>query len=134
MNRLSDWRPRLHLWLQKVDGTPFSFGRHDCCLFGAGAVEAQTGVDLAADWRGRYTTMRGGLRVLRRVGYADHIDLISRHLTEAPRLMAAEGDIAILPEGMAVGVVQGAAIYVLHPSGRLGLTSLSAATRIFRVA
>jgi hypothetical protein len=133
--RLPDWRPRLHLWLQEMDGKPFVFGNHDCCLFGAGAVAAQTGVDLAAGWRGRYTTMRGGLRVLRRAGYTDHIDLIARHLAETPRLAACEGDIAVIddPGGRAVGVVQGSAVYVLHPSGRLGLTPLSAAIRVFRV-
>lgn len=135
MDRLPDWSLRLRAWLRSTHARPIRPGQHDCCLFGAGAVEAQTGVDLAAGWRGRYSTYAGGRRILRRAGYADHIDLIARHLPEAHVSTALEGDIAILPteDGDAVGVVQGAAVYVLTPSGLLGLTPMHPVTRLFKV-
>lgn len=133
--RLPEWRPRLHEWLQEVDGRVIAPGQHDCCLFAAGAVQAQTGVDIAAGWRGCYSTLAGGRRLLQQRGYADHVDLIADLLPEGPRLAACEGDIAVLQtdEGPAAGVVQGPAIFVLHPSGRLGLAPLSACVRLFRV-
>lgn len=110
-------------------------GQHDCCLFGAGAIEALTGVDIAAEWRGRYTTLAGGRRVLRRSGYADHIALIAAHLPEAHPSASLPGDIAIVPtdEGPAVGVVQGTVVYVLHAAGGVGMVPMSVVQRIFKV-
>ncbi|ARC35930.1 hypothetical protein A6J80_05615 [Paracoccus yeei] len=135
LTRLPDWQARLHAWLGQIDGRPVRPGRHDCCLFGASAVEAQTGVDLAAPWRGRYTTMAGGRRVLRKAGYADHIALMAAHLPEVHPAYACEGDLAVVPtpEGPAVGVFQGSAIYVLTETGKLGLAPAEAGMTFFKV-
>ena len=35
---------------------PFVWGTNDCCTFPADAIEAFTGTDLAADFRGKYST------------------------------------------------------------------------------
>ncbi|MDR5655368.1 DUF6950 family protein [Ruixingdingia sedimenti] len=133
--RLPDWQVRLRRWLTGAAGRPIVPGQWDCCLFAAGAVEAQTGVDLAADWRGRYSTFAGGRRILRRAGYADHVALIAAHLPEAPVNMALPGDIAIVPgeEGDAGGVVQGAGVYVLSRSGRLGVVPMTPTLRLFKL-
>lgn len=133
--RLPDWQARLHAWLRGIRSRPLQPGQHDCCLFGAGAILAQTGVDLAAGWRGRYTTFAGGRRILRQAGYADHIALIAAHLPEAHVSAALDGDIAIVPteEGPAVGVVQGAAVYVLALSGGLGLSPMAPVQQLFKV-
>lgn len=135
LTRLPDWRPRLVAWLREISGRPIQPGQHDCCLFGAGAIAAQTGVDIAAPWRGRYTTMAGGRRVLRRAGYDDHVALIVALLPEIHASAAREGDIALVDIGaeLAVGLVQGAAIYVLTETGRLGFAELTPSTRIFKV-
>lgn len=135
LTRLSDWRPRLRRYLSACAGRQLVPGQHDCCLFGAGAVEAQTGVDLAAPWRGRYTTFAGGYRILRKAGYADHIALIADHLPELPVAAARAGDIAIVPgeDGDAVGVVQGEAVYVLGRDARLALVPMAPVLRLFRV-
>lgn len=133
--RLPDWQPRLRRWLSTVAGHPLVPGQHDCCLFGAGAVLAQTGVDIAKGWRGRYTTFAGGRRILRKAGFADHIALIAHHLPEAHVSAALPGDIAVVPGegGDAVGVVQGAAVYVLTEAGRLGLVPMAPVLRLFKV-
>lgn len=34
---------------------PFVWGTNDCCLFPADAIKAFTGVDIASDFRGKYT-------------------------------------------------------------------------------
>lgn len=105
LTRLPDWQPRLHAWLRAINGRPIEPGRHDCCLFGAGAIEAQTGVDIAAPWRGRYTTMAGGRRVLRKSGHADHIALIVALLPEIQASAAREGDIALIETAGEAAVV-----------------------------
>ena len=130
--RISGWQARLAAWLASISRTPFQPGQHDCALFAAGAVEAMTGVDLAAGWRGRYHTLRGGIRVLRRAGYADHIALARSHFptTATPRA----GDLAVVdtPEGQALGVVQGLYIYAPATVG-WALSPLEAASEFFEV-
>ena len=132
--RHPDWQARLVAYLHAARLRPFAYGRHDCCLFAADAVAAMTGVDIAAPWRGRYTTLRGGIRVLRRSGHRDHVALAAAHFAEIPPLSAQPGDLAVLATqaGPALGVVQGEAVYVLGPQG-LGLVSLLRAHRAFRV-
>lgn len=44
--------------------TPFILGRMDCSLWAADWVLGQTGVDLAASWRGAYGTEREYMRLL----------------------------------------------------------------------
>jgi len=135
LQRLPDWQPRLRSYLRGCTGRPLVPGQHDCCLFGAGAVDAQTGVDLAAGWRGRYSTFSGGYRILRKAGYADHVALIAAHLPEVAHNAARAGDIAIVPgeDGDAVGVVQGEAVYVLARDARLALVPMAPVFSVFRV-
>lgn len=135
MDRLPDWRPRLFAWLASVSRQPFVPGEHDCALFVAGAVEAMTGEDPAAALRGRYTTVRGGLRVLRREGHADHVAFVASLLTEIAPLMAQVGDVAVIGthDGPALGIVAGAEIMVVTPAGT-GAVSLLAAQRAFTFA
>lgn len=131
--RHSDWQARLQRWLLALPARPLQPGQHDCCLFMAGAIAAQTGVDLAAPFRGRYTTFAGGRRVLRRAGYADHVALVAAHLPEGPVAAALPGDIAIVPSeaGPAGGVVQGGAVYVLGASGRVAVVPMAPVMRLF---
>lgn len=132
--RLPDWRVRLVAYLAEAARRPFAEGAHDCALFFAGGVAAMTGVDHAEAYRGRYRTTRGGLRILRRHGFADHIALAAHHLPEQPVAFAREGDGAAVPtpEGPALGIVQGEGVYVLSPE-RLALVHLTTATMSFKV-
>lgn len=118
--RLPDWRPRLSAYLAEVCGQAFRPGLHDCALFVAGAVEAMTGVDAAAQWRGTYRSLEDGQQALLRAGFADHVELVAAYFPEVHPAQAAVGDLAVLPGAYgraALGVVQGASVYVLQPSG-----------------
>jgi hypothetical protein len=129
--KLPEWRQNLRAYLTEAHTTPFAYGSHDCMLFGAGAVQAQTGVDIAADWRGRYDTLIGGLRLILDAGYPDMATMIEAFLLQVHPAFAQEGDIALV-DG-AVGVVQGAFIYVLAEGGGVGIVPLTSATNAFRV-
>jgi hypothetical protein len=134
--RRPDWQSRLVAYLGRASRLPFQPGRHDCALFAAGAVEAMTGADLATHWRGRYRTLRGGVRVLRREGYADHVALAAAHFrARAAGEAARPGDLAAVPtpEGPALGVVQGQHVYVVGPGG-LAMVPASVALVVFEVA
>ncbi len=92
-------------------------------------------MDLAAPYRGRYTTERGGIRILRKDGYRDHVALAAAHLRARDAgERAVPGDLAVIPTetGPALGVVQGANVYVLGPD-RLALKPVLSATTVFEV-
>lgn len=133
--RRRDWKARLTDFVVRAAREPYALGRHDCALFAAGAVEAVTGHDPAADWRGDYGSKTAGLRALRQAGHADHIAVAAALLEEIHPAFAAAGDIAVVaddPTGASVlGVVQGEMVYVLRETG-LGLVPRTAMTRAFR--
>lgn len=120
MMRLFDWNSRLHQYLEGMARAPFSWGQNDCMLFAAGAVQAMTGIDHAAEFRGRYATARGGQRILRSAGYESHVALAESLFREAQAVAyAREGDLAVVQTeaGLALGVFAGAGIYVVGLSG-----------------
>lgn len=135
MMRRNDWQPRLVAYLDACRGQAYAVGRFDCALFAAGAVEAMTGLDLASDWRGRYRTLRGGLRVLRAAGYVDHLALARAHFAPVPVAFAQSGDLAAAngPEGVALGVVVGPHAHFLHVERGLIALPLTQAREVFRV-
>lgn len=133
ITRRPDWRPRLLDYVRSVARAGFRPGRHDCALFAAGAVKAMTDVDLAADWPA-YGTLAEGQRHLAARGYADHVAVAAAFFDEVPPLFAQVGDIAVV-EGeidLSLGIVQGAAIYLLARGG-LTAVPLTQAQRAFRV-
>lgn len=135
VTRLPDWRQRLVRYLAAEQAAPFSYGSHDCALLAAGAVEAVTGVDPAAEWRGTYTSLAGGLRAIRAAGYADLVDVVDSLFERVEPRSALPGDVAAVdtPDGPALGVVVGPAVRVRRPEG-LGTVHLSEATIAWRVS
>lgn len=139
MTRFDDWYPRLVAYVSRVRFLPFEYGRHDCALFAAGAVEAMTGNDPAAKLRGKYSTLAGGLRKLRRLGFDNHAEFATSILPEVIEgpAFGQIGDIAALDLGggaWSLGLVQGSRIFVTQSdSAGLGTVDLLTASRLFRV-
>lgn len=135
IRRLPDWHPRLSAWLTGCARHPLVPGEHDCALFAAGAVQAMTGSDPAARWRGGYTSLPQGLRALRAAGFADHVAVVAALFEEVPPAFAQVGDIAVVRqpgELPALGVVTGAEVAVLREAG-LGFVSCLDAAQAWRV-
>ena len=131
--RHADWQPRLTDYLRAHHARPFAWGRWDCAIFVAGSVRAMTGRDPMRGLRG-YRTLAEGLRKARARGLEDHIAAVADRFPEIHPAFAGPGDIAVVPgePGLALGLVQGAGIYVVGAQG-LGLLQLTDATRAFRV-
>lgn len=55
---------------------PFAWGENDCMLFAAQAMRILTGIDVAGLFEGKYKTVRGALRLIKRAGFPDQIQLI----------------------------------------------------------
>lgn len=126
LTRLPDWRARLATEMDRQRRDPFAWGAHDCALgLAAGAINAITGTDLAAPWRGRYATPTGAARVLRKRGFDTLADLAASELPEIPCAFAGVGDIGVIdteegPLSQALCVVDASGLIVLteHGHGR----------------
>lgn len=131
MARLPDWQARLTSALMAKRHNP-----GNCAEFAADMCLAMTGVDHAAEFRGRYSTVAGGIRVMRKAGYNDHVDFVQRHFVEKAVVDVVPGDLVVLDgdDGFTVGVVQGAAgCYVPSVLGPIGIVPITDAIRAFEV-
>lgn len=134
MKRKDNWREELFKYVAASVREPYAPGKNDCALFSAGAVKAMTGVDLAKGWRGKYRTLAGGYKQLKKKGFDSLPELAAAHFPEIPALMAQVGDLAVVdaPDGEALGVVQGARVWLRLEEG-LGFQDITDVKRAFRV-
>lgn len=68
MSRVSNWPGVLHAYVEEQKLLPFVWGQRDCIMFACAGIEAITGHDPAAVWRGSYSTALGASRVFRLYG------------------------------------------------------------------
>ena len=120
MPRVENWERLLAAAIDTARSKPFVWGLHDCPTFAFETRMALTGgEDVAALWRGKYSTHLGGLRVMRRLGW-DSLETMGHALLGAPRdtvLQAQRGDIVLADSGLGFGVVIGATAVGLAPEG-----------------
>lgn len=102
MSRVSNWEAQLCDYIASKRDEPFAWGVNDCCTFSAGAVEAITGSDPMPEFRGKYDTALGSVRVLEGKTLAEVLD---DKFPELPIGFAQRGDLAMM-DGC-VGVVMG---------------------------
>lgn len=135
MERLSCWEARLGGLLEARGQEPHAYGRNDCMIFAAAAVEAVTGLDLAKAHRGKYRSAAGASRYLRSLGHDTPADMVTVHLPEQPVAMAQRGDIVADADGVP-GVCIGAKVAFVGLEGsRAGLVTkpLLECSRAWRV-
>ncbi len=120
MPRTEHWERRLAEAIDTARARPFAWGVHDCPTFAFQTRMILTGgEDVAALWRGRYTTALGGQRVMRRLGWGS-LEEMARALLGAPRaavLLAQRGDIVLADTGLGFGICTGAAAIGMAPQG-----------------
>jgi len=126
--RVDHWERLLAAAIDTARAKPFVWGVHDCPTF---AFETRMilicGEDVAALWRGRYTTAIGGERVMRRLGWASLEDM-GRALLGEPRpsvLLAKRGDIVLADTGLGFGVCTGASAVGMAPEGLVTVPLMS---------
>jgi hypothetical protein len=120
MTRVEHWERLLAAAIDTARAKPFVWGVHDCPTFAFDVRMILTGgEDIAALWRGRYTTALGGARVMRRLGWASLEDM-GRALLGEPRrsvLIAQRGDIVLADTGLGFGICTGASAVGMAPEG-----------------
>jgi len=136
MTKKNGWRTHLNGFLGQIGATPFSFGTHDCAVgLAFPVIEMQTGIDLGAPFRGKYSTFLDGAKLYMQAGFEDLEALLRSHFREYHPSAAQVGDIASLPGdpiGWSLGVVLGERIGVLNVTGYCTIER-SRALRTFRI-
>ncbi|HLH35992.1 MAG TPA: hypothetical protein VKX41_15070 [Alloacidobacterium sp.] len=138
LTRKKHWDTRaFHDFLMSRAATPFQWGVHDCALFAADGIQAITDVDIAADFRGKYTDEAGAFAAIKSIaGGATVADAAAycMHKRGIPELqhplMAQRGDLVVVNESgrLIAGLVHlsGRHIVVAGEDGlkRLPITSI----------
>ena len=117
---------------------PFAWGSNDCALFAADAILANTGTDIAAEFRDKYTTHLGAFKTIREVtGGSSVVDAVTYcaekfGLVEYTYpLMAKVGDLVLVENGddIIAGVIHLNGIHVVSvaETGLVRLPILNAA-------
>jgi hypothetical protein len=116
MTRRSTWEADLSAYLIGMADARFAYGQIDCALFAAGAVEAMTGEDPAARFRGKYKTMRGSLSALSKLGSGTLEATLDAMFSEKPVPFAGRGDL-VFHDGSVGVVVGGDALFLAQDGG-----------------
>ena len=143
ITRHHDWPSRLLAQVEAARQLPFEWGVADCCLTACDMVQAITGVDPAAHFRGRYSTKAGAYRSLKAYaggGLAATVERITAELgmPEVPPLSAQRGDVVLIhapecpPESLALAICIGGYIAAQGPDG-LTLEPMARGMRAWRV-
>lgn len=124
MIRVKNWRNQLYDFIEIHRKLPFIWGRNDCCLFACTAVQAMTGIDIASDFRGKYSSGREALAVLQKLGYASVEDVANKKaseygIEEIPLQFTKFGDVLLQhgPFGSQLGLCINTHIAVPGPEG-----------------
>ena len=120
MARVDHWERLLTAVIDTARAKPFVWGVHDCPTFAFETRMILTGgEDVAALWRGRYTTAIGGERVRRSLGWAS-LEEMGRALLGEPRqavLLTQRGDVVLADTGLGFGICTGATAVGMAPEG-----------------
>lgn len=114
MKRIDTWDQALHDFVEGRVDKPFEWGANDCALFVCDAVQAMTGEDMAADFRGQYTTQLGAAKASLALTGGATIEDVAQYVTKqhdldelTTVLLAQRGDVVLFDgaEGPALGLV-----------------------------
>jgi hypothetical protein len=114
ITRQDKWEVALNDFVNGRANEPFEWGKNDCALFVCDAIQAMTGSDLAADFRGKYTTELGAARRIKTVTGGMTVEDVAVFVTKAndmpelpSPLFAQRGDVVCFDGefGVALGIV-----------------------------
>jgi len=117
-------------YIDRVASRPFQWGVNDCLIMAAGAVELLTGVDHAEGFRGRYSSLAEGKKLIG----TTLLRFVGSKLEAIDPVRAVDGDIGALKQDKdwGFGVFIGPHLYVMTETG-IGILPRSHATKAFKV-
>jgi hypothetical protein len=119
MKRFADWETRIGVYVESLRDQPFLWGKLDCAIFAAGAVEAMTGVDPMAGLSG-YGSEAEADRVLKTETGGTLVRFMDSKFERVPVGFAHRGDLVMVDGGLALAMGE-VAIQVGEHGAREGL-------------
>ena len=113
--RISTWQDTLVNYIASKRHEPFEYGVNDCCMFAAGAVIEMTGEDPMSEFRGKYDSLKGSLKVIKEIGAGTLELTLDSKFEEVSIGYAQRGDLAFFDDS--VGVVMGDFAYFASDDG-----------------
>lgn len=113
--RIPAWEDALVNYIAIKRHEPFEYGVNDCCLFAAGAVIEVTGEDPMPEFRGKYDSLKGSLKVIKEIGAGTLEATLDGKFPEVGIGHAQRGDLAFFDGS--VGVVMGGFAYFASDDG-----------------
>lgn len=112
--RCANWEEVLLQAVGEAQDRGFQWSRCDCVTWAFEVRARLIGDDPTPLWRGKYSCLTGGLRVLRRLGHASISDLVTAQCgAPVPVLTARRGDLVQL-QATALGVCLGAMVATME--------------------
>jgi hypothetical protein len=113
MTRYPDWAARLDAFLRENAKRKFRYGKWDCGLFSAGAIQAMTGTDPAADFRGSYVSAQEVKSVIWKFCHSHSVAVLASavaarfDMPEVKPAYARRGDLVLIqrPRDFSLGIV-----------------------------
>jgi hypothetical protein len=97
VTRFPDWQERLSRFFAIHRTRPFRYGDWDCCIFAADAIQQISGVDIAAEFRGKYGSRREAYDLIRSVRLVAERVATIHGMQQVPITYARRGDMALIP-------------------------------------
>lgn len=139
MSKRDGYKPALIAVIDGQARREFAWGTDDCLMRAAEAVavvldDPAKVTDVVAKYRGRYKTLAGSYRILKRDGFDGPLDLVASLFTEIHHSEAVDGDIgAKFEDGhWGFGVICDAFFHVTTQNGA-GILPRSHSQKTFRV-
>lgn len=141
MARVSNWPKLLNDAIACAAMTQPAWGSKDCCLMAADLVQAITGKDPAAVFRGTYSSRLGAARIIAKFGGVEALaESIAKEngWSEIPVRMAGRGDLVLRPsddgrDWPALGIGAGAKAVFPTITNNVRYVLLSECSRAWRV-
>lgn len=130
MTRIPTWNTALADFIHGRLKSPFVWGQNDCCLFACDAVLAVTGIDLASQFRDKYSDTRSACNLIKSYaggGLAEFADKVAEEngIKEVELNYATGGDVVLVTgdQGDTLGIVElnGREVLATGPEGLMRL-------------
>ena len=135
------WETKLHQSIEAHKAKPFAWGEHDCALSVCNHVLAMTGTDLAADFRGEYSSEEAAFHAMQQICQdattLEHVveQLAAKHqIPEIKPLHVQRGDVVLIDNPSPSTGLNRQALGIVHLNGRHVLVTGPDGLHVLRVA
>lgn len=119
LTRFEDWPSRLANFIDRRRVLRFRWGKNDCALFASDGVLEMTGVDLASEFRGKYSDREGAYAAMEEFAGGGVVEVAEQiaaqyQIREVSKMFACRGDVMLgkllVPDTLEISAALGLSI------------------------